>query len=179
MQRLIKDLLTFSRAGNNGIQLRHTASEEALKSALWNLQAAIEESGAVVTHQALPVVLAEASQLTQLFQNLVGNAIKYRGPGEPLIHISAVPVPTGQWQFLVRDNGLGIGAEHFVRIFGMFQRLHGADEYSGTGIGLAICKKIVDRHGGVIGVESTPDAGSTFHFTLAGIEQLEKVDAES
>jgi PAS domain S-box-containing protein len=168
MQRLIQDLLAYSRVGTNGADLQNTSGEEALTAALWNLQGAITESGAVVTHQTLPAVVADASQLTQLFQNLVGNAIKYRGPGIPLIHISARPAAAGRWQFRVRDNGLGIEPEHFGRIFGMFQRLHGVDEYSGTGIGLAICKKIVDRHGGVIGVDSRPGEGSTFHFTLAG-----------
>jgi signal transduction histidine kinase len=167
MKQLIKDLLTYSKAGTNGLDLRATSSEEALAGALWNLQGAIQDSGALVTHDAMPAVLADASQLTQLFQNLVGNGIKYRGGEVPRIHISATASAAGRWRFEVRDNGLGIDAEHFERIFGMFQRLHGAGEYSGTGIGLAICKKIVDRHGGVIWVDSKPGAGSGFHFTLA------------
>jgi light-regulated signal transduction histidine kinase (bacteriophytochrome) len=96
------------------------------------------------------------------------NAIRYRGAEVPVIHVSAVPSVAGRWRFLVRDNGLGIDPEHFDRIFGMFQRLHGAGEYSGTGIGLAICKKIIDRHGGVIGVTSKAGEGSTFHFTIGG-----------
>ncbi len=166
MQRLIKDLLAYSRVGTNGADLRDTASQDALEGALLNLQGAIVDSGAMVTHDALPAVQADASQLTQLFQNLVGNAIKYRGPEIPRIHVSAAASAGGRWLFLVRDNGLGIDAEHFDRIFGMFQRLHGVDEYSGTGIGLAICKKIVDRHGGIIGVDSKPGQGATFHFTL-------------
>jgi PAS domain S-box-containing protein len=169
MKQLIQDLLAYSRVGTNGANLLCTASDEALTGALWNLQGAIEESGALVTHDALPAVIADASQLTQLFQNLVGNAIKYRGPAIPLIHISAALSADGRWQFLVRDNGLGIDAQHFDRIFGMFQRLHGVDEYSGTGIGLAICKKIVDRHGGVIDVDSKAGEGSCFHFTLASV----------
>ena len=167
MKRLIQDLLAYSRVGTSGVDLRSSSSQEALTSALWNLRGAIEDSGALVTHDALPAVLADASQLTQLFQNLVGNAIKYRGPEIPLIHISVAASSAGRLRFLVRDNGLGIDAEHFDRIFGMFQRLHGAGEYSGTGIGLAICKKIVDRHGGVIGVDSKAGEGSSFHFTLA------------
>ena len=181
MKQLIQDLLAYSRVGTNGVDLRSAASEEALKRALWSLQGAIKESGAVVTHDALPVVLADASQLTQLFQNLVGNAIKYRGAEVPVIHISAAPSVAGRWRFLVRDNALGIDPEHFDRIFGMFQRLHGAGEYSGTGIGLAICKKIIDRHGGVIGVASKAGEGSTFHFTLGGAQPAgaAPVNAES
>jgi len=170
MQRLIQDLLAYSRIGSKGVELCRTGAEAALEGALWNLKGSIEESGAVVTHDALPSVLADATQLTQLFQNLVGNAIKYRGPQVPLIHISASPMATGRWRFAVRDNGLGIEAEHYERIFGMFQRLHGVDEYSGTGIGLAICKKIASRHGGIIGVESKLGEGSCFHFTLAGMD---------
>jgi signal transduction histidine kinase/CHASE3 domain sensor protein len=172
MQRLIQDLLAYSRVGANGVGLRSTASEAALAGALRNLQGAIRESGAAITHDFLPAVLADASQLTQLFQNLVGNAIKYRRAGVPLIHVSA-SFAAGRWRFEVRDNGLGIETQHFERIFGMFQRLHGVDQYSGTGIGLAICKKIVDRHGGIIGVESVPGEGSCFHFTLAAAPAAE------
>jgi light-regulated signal transduction histidine kinase (bacteriophytochrome) len=168
MKQLIQDLLAYSRVGTNSVELRSTSSDATLNGALWNLQGAIAESGAVVTHDALPAVLADGSQLTQLFQNLVGNAIKYRGSEIPRIHVSAAPAADGRWRFLVRDNGLGIDTEHFDRIFVMFQRLHGPGEYSGTGIGLAICKKIVDRHGGVIGVDSKLGEGSTFHFTLSG-----------
>jgi PAS domain S-box-containing protein len=176
MQGLIKDLLAYSRVGTNGVDLRCTASTAALTGALWNLEGAIAESGAVVTHDVLPAVLADASQLTQLFQNLVGNAIKYRGAGIPHIHVSAT-FAAGRWRFDIKDNGLGIETQHFERIFGMFQRLHGVDEYSGTGIGLAICKKIVDRHGGVIGVHSAPGAGSCFYFTLAPTPGAPKLGA--
>jgi light-regulated signal transduction histidine kinase (bacteriophytochrome) len=124
-----------------------------------------------VTHDPLPLVLADDTQLVQLFQNVVGNAIKYQKPGAPRIHVSAVESGGGKWTFAVKDNGLGIDPQYFERIFGMFQRLHKRDEFAGTGIGLAICKKIVERHGGSISVESQPGQGSTFRFVLAGIEE--------
>src|SRR6202023_3183872 len=132
-----------------------------------NLRGAIGESGALVTHDILPSVMADEMQLTQLFQNLVGNAIKYRRAGVPRVHITAVPNDADKWMFSVQDNGLGIEAQYFERIFGVFQRLHRREEFNGTGIGLAICKKIVERHGGAISVESTLGVGSTFHFPLA------------
>lgn len=170
MQRLIQDLLAYSRVASKGKDLLETESEEALQRALLNLRGAIEESAAVVTHDPLPEVLADETQLVQLFQNLVGNAIKYQGSGTPLIHVSAARNRAGRWVFSVRDNGLGIELQYFDRIFGMFQRLHKREEFEGTGIGLAICKKIVERHGGTISVESQPGQGSTFRFELAGIE---------
>jgi light-regulated signal transduction histidine kinase (bacteriophytochrome) len=168
MQRLIQDLLAYSRVGTKGKELLETSSEDALQQALTNLRGAIEESSAVVTHDPLPIVLADEMQLTQLFQNLVGNAIKYQKPGVPRVHISAARNGGKQWDFAVKDNGLGIDPQYFERIFGMFQRLHKRDEFAGTGIGLAICKKIVERHGGGISVESQPGRGSTFRFALAG-----------
>ena len=168
MQRLIQDLLAYSRVGTKGKDLLETASEKALEQALVNLRGAIEESGALVTHDPLPTVLADETQLVQLFQNLVGNAIKYQGPGVPRVHVSAVRDGDQKWIFSVRDNGLGIDPQYFERIFGMFQRLHKREEFAGTGIGLAICKKIVERHGGAISVESQPGEGSTFRFVLAG-----------
>jgi PAS domain S-box-containing protein len=167
MQRLIQDLLTYSRVGTSVNELRETSSEVALQRALVNLRGAIEDSGAVVTHDLLPAVWADEMQLAQLFQNLVGNAIKYQNANAPMIHIAAVMNPEGKWTFSVRDNGLGIDPQYFERIFGMFQRLHKREEFAGTGIGLAICKKIVERHGGVISVESEPGHGSTFSFALA------------
>jgi PAS domain S-box-containing protein len=171
MQRLIVDLVKYSRVGTKGRELRDVSSEEALKHALMNLEGAIEESGALVTHDPLPAVLADDVQLIQLFQNLVGNAIKYQSPGIPRVHISAAANGDKKWIFSVKDNGLGIDSQYFERIFGMFQRLHKREEFAGTGIGLAICKKIVELHGGSISVESQPGLGSTFRFVLAGSEK--------
>jgi PAS domain S-box-containing protein len=170
MQHLIQDLLAYSRVGKRGGELLDVSSEEALEQALINLRGAIEESGAVVTHDPLPRVMADADQLTQVLQNLVGNAIKYQRPGIPLIHLSVARDSEGMWLFSIRDNGLGIDSQFFEKIFGMFQRLHKREEFAGTGMGLAICKKIVERHGGKIWVESRPGAGSTFRFTLAASE---------
>jgi PAS domain S-box-containing protein len=170
MQQLIQDLLAYSRVGTKGRDLVDTSSEEALRLALVNLRGATEESSAVVTHDPLPVVLADEMQLIQLFQNLVGNAIKYHGPEVPRVHISAARTDADRWTFSVRDNGLGIDSQYFTKIFGMFQRLHKREEFAGTGIGLAICKKIVERHGGSISVESQIGRGSTFRFSLAGSE---------
>jgi PAS domain S-box-containing protein len=167
MQRLIQDLLAYSRVGTKGQELLDTSSEGALRHALINLRAAIEASGAQVTHDVLPSVLADEMQLIQLFQNLVGNAIKYQNPGTPRVHISAAQNGGKKWIFSVQDNGLGIDPQYFDRIFGMFQRLHKRDEFAGTGIGLAICKKIAERHGGSILVESQPGQGSKFSFALA------------
>jgi PAS domain S-box-containing protein len=170
MQRLIQDLLVYSRVGKRGKELLDVFSEESLQQAIINLRGAIEESGAQVTHDPLPRVMADETQLIQLFQNLVGNAIKYRRAGVPLIHISAARDGGIMWIFSVQDNGIGIDSQFFEKIFGMFQRLHKREEFTGTGMGLAICKKIVERHGGGISVESQPGRGSTFHFTLVGIE---------
>jgi PAS domain S-box-containing protein len=167
MQSLIQDLLAFSRVGSKGVDLVTTSSEDALNRAIKNLRGAIVDSGAQVTHDPLPSVLADELQLTQLFQNLLGNAIKYRRAEVPGVHIAARQNGAKKWVFSVEDNGLGIEPQYFERIFGMFQRLHGREEFSGTGMGLAICKKIVERHGGEISVESTLGQGSTFRFPLA------------
>ena len=166
MQQLILDLLAYSRVGRNGKAPRDRSSEDALDQALINLRGTIEQSGAVVTRDPLPVVYADETQLTQIFQNLIGNAIKYQKSGVPKVHISATRNGGQTWTFSVQDNGLGIDPQYFERIFGMFQRLHGRDEFAGTGIGLAICKKIAERHGGNISVESQPGKGSTFRFSL-------------
>jgi len=171
MQRLIQDLLSYSRVGTKGQELLQTSSEEALQRALVNLRSAVEESGAVVTHDPLPTVLADGMQLVQLFQNLIGNAIKYQKPGVPRVHISTVLGATRLWTFSVKDNGLGIEPQYFEKIFGMFQRLHKREEFAGTGIGLAICKKIAERHGGKISVESELGQGSTFSFALEGVKE--------
>ena len=166
MQRLIHDLLTYSRAGANGKALHEISSENALKEALTNLRATMKESGAVVTHDSLPTITSDDTQLVQVFQNLVGNAIKYRSVEVPRVHISATKNGGKEWIFSVRDNGLGIDPQYFERIFILFQRLHGRTEFKGTGIGLAICKKILERLGGRIWVESQPEKGSTFFFAL-------------
>jgi PAS domain S-box-containing protein len=170
MQRLIQDLPSYSRVGTKGKDLLNTSSEGALQQALTNLRGTIEDTGALVTHDPLPDVLADEIQLTQLFQNLIGNGIKYQTSGIPTVHISASKNGGEKWMFSVRDNGLGIDSQYFEKIFGMFQRLHKREEFAGTGIGMAICKKIVERHGGNISVESELGKGSTFHFALTGIE---------
>jgi PAS domain S-box-containing protein len=166
MQRLIQDLLAYSRAGTTGKVLREISGESALKDALTNLRATIEQSGAVVTHDSLPALTTDGMHLTQVFQNLVGNAIKYRSAAVPHVHISAAKNRGKEWIFAVQDNGLGIDPRYFERIFILFQRLHGRDEFEGTGIGLAICKKLVEQLGGRIWVESQLGKGSTFYFVL-------------
>lgn len=171
MQRLIQDLLTYSQVGAQRKPLEATSSEDALLISLKNLRSAIADSKAVISHDALPLVLADKTQLVQLFQNLIGNAIKYQGAGRiPEIHISATRRDRNSWQFSVKDNGLGIEQQYYSRIFGMFQRLHAREQFDGTGIGLAICKKIVEQHGGTISVESQPNIGSVFHFSLSACE---------
>jgi light-regulated signal transduction histidine kinase (bacteriophytochrome) len=140
-----------------------------LRRALKNLEIAIEESEAKITHTDLPTVTGDITQLTQLFQNLIGNAIKFRGNKPAAVHVSAQLEGDGtvqHWHFAVRDEGIGIDPQYFERIFVIFQRLHGREDYPGTGIGLAVCKKIVERHGGHIWVESESGQGSTFHFTI-------------
>ena len=166
MQGLIQDLLAYSRAGAAGKALHEISSANALKEALTNLRATIQESGAVVTHDVLPAITTDDTQLAQLFQNLVGNAIKYRSEEVPRIHVSASKNGGKEWIFSVRDNGIGIDPQYFDRIFILFQRLHGRENFKGTGIGLAICKKILERLGGRIWVESQPKKGSTFYFAL-------------
>jgi len=165
MQTLIEDLLAYSRVGTRGEPLMPTSMKSALSEAIANLEVAIEESHAVVTHDQLPTVLGDESQLIQLFQNLVGNAIKFKSDDAPAIHVG-VEETKDDWVFSVRDNGIGIDMKYAERIFTVFQRLHSREEYAGTGIGLAVVKKIVERHGGRIWVESTPAKGSTFYFTL-------------
>ena len=166
MQGLIRDLLAYSRAGTNGKALREVSSEKALKEALSNLRTTIQESGALVSHDSLPAITSDDTQLVQVFQNLVGNAIKYRRAELPRVHVSAAKNGGKEWNFSVQDNGLGIDPQYFERIFVLFQRLHGREEFKGTGIGLTICKKIVERLGGRIWVESQPEKGSTFYFAL-------------
>jgi hypothetical protein len=165
MKQLIHDLLLYSRVGTHGRPFEPTDCNEVLRLALANLQTAVEEAGAVVTWAPLPRVLGDATQLMRVFQNLVGNALKFRGPQRPEIHVG-VQRQDGQWLFSVRDNGIGIRAEDCERIFLIFHRLHTREEYEGTGIGLAICRKTIERHGGRIWVESEPGKGSVFYFTM-------------
>ena len=165
MQTLIKDLLAYSRVTAQGKVFERVDCNGLLEEVLSNLRVADEQNRAVVTHDPLPTVMADRGQLGQLFQNLIGNAIKFRGEEPPQIHVSAEQ-RTGEWLFSVRDNGIGVGPQYAERIFIIFQRLHNREEYPGTGIGLAICKKIVERHGGRIWVVSHTGRGATFHFTL-------------
>jgi PAS domain S-box-containing protein len=165
MQRLINDLLAYSRAGTPGKPLKPTDCHTVLGQAIANLSMVIEENHAIVTSDELPTVMADASQMVQLFQNLVGNAIKFRGEESPRIHVS-VEEKGNEWVFSMKDNGIGIDPQFKERIFIAFQRLHSREKYPGTGMGLAICKKLVERHGGKIWVESELGKGSTFYFTM-------------
>jgi light-regulated signal transduction histidine kinase (bacteriophytochrome) len=166
MQQMINDLLVFSRVGTKGKPFEPTDLGSIFNRVSANLSVSISENNASITHDPLPVVFADDLQMTQLFQNLIGNAIKFRSIDRaPMIHISVKKLEES-WEFSVIDNGIGIDPEYFNRIFIIFNRLHTKDEYPGSGIGLAICKKIVERHGGRIWVESRPDEGSTFHFTI-------------
>jgi chemotaxis family two-component system sensor kinase Cph1 len=158
-------LLAYSRVGTRGQAFLETDSGHVLEQALANLRPAIEESAAVITHDALPTIVVDESQLMQVFQNLVGNAIRFRADTPPVIHVGAQR-RDGEWLFSVSDNGIGIEPQYHDRIFIIFQRLHPRDEYPGTGIGLALCKRIVERHGGRIWVESELGQGATFSFTI-------------
>lgn len=171
MRALINGLLTYSRVGNGPKPLEKTDSWAALDRALANLQAAISERSASVLAGPLPTVMGNPLQLTQVFQNLVGNGLKFCKAPRPEIRVDAVR-RGDEWVFSVRDNGIGIDPQYRDRIFLIFQRLHKRDEYDGTGIGLAICKKIVERHGGRIWVESEPGKGATFRFTLRAMDAL-------
>jgi signal transduction histidine kinase len=165
MQALIKDLLEYSQVGIKEKHFKPVESSLAVGLAVGNLQATIEECGATVTYDELPTVIADFSQMSRLFQNLIGNAIKYRGNDPPKVHISSER-NGNEWIFSVKDNGIGIDPKNLERIFVIFQRLHGREEYPGTGIGLATCKKIVAHHGGRIWAESEPGKGSIFYFTI-------------
>jgi PAS domain S-box-containing protein len=165
MRGLINDILTYSRIGTRGKPFEPTSVQAVLDDAISNLEQAIQESGAVITHNSLPTVLGDGSQLLQVFQNLIGNAIKFRREDPPRVHVSAEQTGT-EWVFSVHDNGIGIDSRYFDRLFVMFQRLHSKSEYPGTGIGLALSKKIVERHGGRIWVESKLGEESTFRFTI-------------
>lgn len=167
MQQLINELLSYSRVGSQGALLAPTDSEKACRHAIQNLGKLIEDTAASIDVGPLPVVLGDYTQLCQVFQNLIGNAIKFQvGDGAPHVEIKAEEHTT-EWVFTVTDNGIGMDSQYHEKIFVMFQRLHTRDAYPGTGVGLAICKKIVIRHGGRIWVESDHGAGSTFGFALA------------
>jgi PAS domain S-box-containing protein len=166
MRGLIDDLLTYSRVGRLGKPFASTNLESTLEIVLKNLQASITENNATITHEKLPIISADGGQLVQLFQNLIGNAIKFHSEEPPRAHIS-VKDKLGEYQFAVMDNGIGIDPQYFDRLFKIFQRLHTREEYTGSGIGLAVCKKIVERHGGRIWIESQLGKGSTIYFTLS------------
>jgi signal transduction histidine kinase len=178
MQTLIHDLLGFSRIGNNGTELKATDCNPPLETALLNLAAAIQESGARIVHDRMPTVIANGPQLQQVFQNLIGNAIKFRGSEPPAIKISAEQ-KNAEWIFAISDNGIGIAAEEAKTVFVMFQRLHNREEYAGNGIGLAICKKVIERQGGRIWLESPPQGGTTFKFTLRGAQGEHATDQQN
>jgi light-regulated signal transduction histidine kinase (bacteriophytochrome) len=165
MQQLIEDLLLYSRAGTHGGPLEPTDSDAALAAAARSLATAVEQEKAVITHDDLPVVRADAAQLAQVFQNLLSNAVKFHGEEPPRVHVSAEDKGS-EWVLSVRDNGIGIDPQYADRVFVIFQRLHTRQEYAGTGIGLAVCQRIIERHGGRIWFESEPGVGSTFHFTI-------------
>ena len=165
MSTLIDDLLTYSRAGRNDRAPEPVSLDRVWDAALEQLQASIEDSGATVTRGSLPTISADASQMTQLFANLIGNGVKYRGDAAPEVHAEARRVPDG-WEVSVRDNGIGIDPKDHDKIFGMFRRLHGDERFEGTGLGLALVKRIVENAGGTIRVESALGEGSTFLITL-------------
>ena len=162
---MINDLLAYSRV-SRGKEFEPVDLEDALEESLSNLKLSIEENEVKITNDPFPILMADPSQMVQIFQNLIGNAIKFRGEENPEIHITAEE-GEDEWIFRVTDNGIGIDPEHSERIFRVFQRLHEMDRFPGTGIGLSICQKIVERHGGEIWVDSRPGKGSTFCFTLS------------
>jgi len=165
MQSLVADLLAFARLNTGPRQLGVTPMETALQLVCANLEAAIAEGCARITHDPLPSVQAQAGQMAQLLQNLLANAIRFRGGAVATVHVG-VRQQGAEWVFSVADQGIGIAPQYFERIFALFKRLHTQDEYAGTGVGLALCKKIVERHGGRIWVESALGQGATFYFTL-------------
>jgi PAS domain S-box-containing protein len=165
MQQLIKNLLEYSKVGTKGLNFKPTDCSFVVDESISNLRAAIEETGILVTHDELPTLIVDASLMTRLFQNLIGNAIKFHGEQPLRVHVSAER-KRNEWVFSVQDNGIGINPQHIERIFDVFRRLHTKEEYPGTGIGLAICKRIVERLGGRIWVKSEPEKGSTFYFTI-------------
>ncbi|MFL6711948.1 MAG: sensor histidine kinase, partial [Sulfurifustis sp.] len=177
MQALINDLLSYSRVSSRARPFEVCDIHHPIRQALANLEFAIQESHAKVTVAGMPLASVDPTQFTQLFQNLIGNAIKFRAERVPEIHVGAEP-RSGNYLFWVKDNGIGVEPQCADRIFGVFQRLHGRAKYPGNGIGLAICRKIVERHDGRIWVESIPGIGSTFYFTLP-LKSVHNVEAAS
>jgi PAS domain S-box-containing protein len=165
MRALIEDLLAYSRVGSGELATQAVSLEKVLAQVLSSLQVAIAEAGAQITHDPLPTLEADPIKMSQLLQNLVANAVKFRGKAAPRVHVEARRTG-GEWEIAVSDNGIGIEPRHFEKLFTVFHRLHTRAEYPGTGLGLAVCKKIVERHGGRIWIESTPGEGTTFRFTL-------------
>lgn len=180
MQVLVNDLLAYSRVDRRGKEFAAVDCEKVLETVLASLRNALQESDAQVSHDPLPTVQGDETQVWQVLQNLVGNAVKFHGSEPPRLHVSAQEV-NGEWRFSVRDDGIGIDPGQAERIFLLFQRLHTRSEYPGTGIGLAIAKKIVERHGGRIWVESEPGKGSTFYFSLPmkGVNHADTVRAST
>jgi light-regulated signal transduction histidine kinase (bacteriophytochrome) len=173
MQALVQDLLTFSKIGRQDTYFQSIDCNGVVETAVKNLRTAVDESRARVTHDPLPTVITDGSQLLQVFQNLIGNALKFRSAEPPAVHISASK-KRSEWVFSIADNGIGIAPEYAELVFVIFKRLHGRAEYPGSGIGLAICKKIIERQGGRIWLESQPGQGSTFKFTLPAARPGEK-----
>jgi PAS domain S-box-containing protein len=170
MDSMINDLLEYSRIGSKEKKFEYLPSEEILKTSLINLKSSIDDNNAIITYDSLPSIYANGQQMIQLFQNLIGNAIKYRSEEDPKVHISSDNVFDNEHIFAIKDNGIGIDENHQDRIFTIFKRLHSRDEYEGTGIGLAISKRILQRHRGDIWVESELGKGSTFYFTIPNEE---------
>jgi light-regulated signal transduction histidine kinase (bacteriophytochrome) len=165
MSRLIAELLAFSRVGRNTAERTEVDCGEALEQALHNLAVPLADAGAEVTHDPLPTVIGEPSLLVTVFQNMIGNAVKFRGPAPPKVHVG-VSRREDVWEFRVSDNGIGVEPAYAEKVFVIFQRLHGRDEYPGTGIGLALCRRILEYHGGSIWLDTEPSEGAIFRFTL-------------
>jgi light-regulated signal transduction histidine kinase (bacteriophytochrome) len=175
MYQLINDLLAYSRVSSQGNPFSPTDCELLLTNVLSNLQVTVHETGAIVTHDPLPTVMADALQLGLVFQNIISNALKFHGESSPRVHVSAQQMGK-EWLISIRDNGIGIDPQFSERIFVIFQRLHSREAYPGTGIGLAICRKIVERHGGRIWADSQPGQGASFYFTLPAHRRREDKD---
>jgi histidine kinase len=165
MQALINDVLSFSRVGQGEVPQTTTSLEDVLKATLRDLHTLIRESGAEISYDSLPSLKVNPNQMGLLLQNLLANSLKFRNDKSPMIHLSA-KLEGGEWVISIRDNGIGFDPQYAEAIFKVFKRMHSQEEYPGTGIGLAICKKIVERHGGQIWTESQPGHGATFYFTI-------------